>query len=204
MLLLEWCNTPDSNGLSPVQNLMSRRTRTTIPTTEALLKHEVADGVYDNIKRKRQQAKAAFDKHATPLPELQVGEPVRLQPTNPKAPWKKGLCVAKVGSRSFLMETESGSLLRRNCKFIRQDPSQAPAIPENTYSSAQNESADVESPPTWADSSAKQSQAMMQCRESPQPRVKVAEDVDTQQPQQTVMKSGRSSVCPSRFKDFVT
>ena len=49
MSLLEWRNTPDSNGLSPVQKLMSRRTRTTIPTTEALFKPEVADGVYDNI-----------------------------------------------------------------------------------------------------------------------------------------------------------
>lgn len=78
MSLLEWRNTPDSNGLSPVQKLMSRRSRTTIPTTEALLKPEVIDGVYENIKRKRQQAKAAYDKHAKPLPELHVGEPVRL------------------------------------------------------------------------------------------------------------------------------
>ena len=34
---LEWRNTPDTNGLSPVQKLMSRRSKTTIPTTEALL-----------------------------------------------------------------------------------------------------------------------------------------------------------------------
>ena len=60
MSLREWRNTPDSNGLSPGQKLMSRRSRTTIPTTEALLKPEVIDGVYENIKRKRQQAKAAY------------------------------------------------------------------------------------------------------------------------------------------------
>lgn len=205
MSLLEWRNTPDSNGLSPVQKLMSRRTRTTIPTTEALLKPEVADGVYDNIKRKRQQAKAAFDKRATPLPELQVGEPVRLQPTNPKAPWEKGSCVAKVGPRSFLIETESGGLLRRNRKFIRQDPSQAPVISENTHSSAKNQtSAVMESPPTWEDSSVKQSQAMTQSCESPQPRVTTAEHAETLQPQQTVTRSGRTSVRPSRLKDFVT
>ena len=203
--LLEWRNTPDSNGLSPVQKLMSRRTRTTIPTTEALLKPEVADGVYDNIKRKRQQAKAAFDKRATPLPELQVGEPVRLQPTNPKAPWEKGLCVAKVGPHSFLIETECGGLLRRNRKFIRQDPSQAPVISENTHSSAKNQtSAVMESPPTWEDSSVKQSQAMTQSCESPQPRVTTAEHAETLQPQQTVTRSGRTSVRPSRLKDFVT
>ena len=205
MSLLEWRNTPDSNGLSPVQKLMSRRTRTTIPTTEVLLKPEVADGVYDNIKRKRQQAKAAFDKRATPLPELQVGEPVRLQPTNPKAPWEKGSCVAKVGTRSFLIETECGDLLRRNRKFIRQDPSQAPVISENTHSSAKNQtSAVMESPPTWEDSSVKQSQAMTQSCESPQPRVTTAEHAETLQPQQTVTRSGRTSVRPSRLKDFVT
>ena len=46
MSLFEWRNTPDSNRLSPVQKLMSRRTRTTIPTTEALLKPEVIDFIY--------------------------------------------------------------------------------------------------------------------------------------------------------------
>ena len=119
MSLLEWRNTPDSNGLNPVQKLMSRRTRTTIPTTEALLEPGVNDGVYENIKRKRQQAKAAYDKHAKPLLELQVGEPVRLQPVNPKALWEKGSCSAKIGPRPYLIETESGNLYRRNRKFIR-------------------------------------------------------------------------------------
>ena len=128
MSLLEWCNTPDSNGLSPVQTLMSRRTQITIPTTEAFLKPEVIDGVYGNIKRKRQQAKAAYDKHAKPLPQLHVGEPVR--PVNPKAPWEKGSCVAEVGPYSFLIETESGNLYRLNRKFIRQDPSQEKASSE--------------------------------------------------------------------------
>ena len=40
---------------------MSRSSRTIFPTTKALLKPEVIDGVYENIKRKRQQAKAAYD-----------------------------------------------------------------------------------------------------------------------------------------------
>ena len=110
MSLLEWRNTPDNNGLSLVQKLMSRRTRTTIPTTEALMKPGVIDGVYENIKRERQQAKAAYDKHAKPLPELHVGEPVRLQPINPKALWEKGSCVAEIGPCSYLIETESGNL----------------------------------------------------------------------------------------------
>ena len=110
MALLEWRNTPDINNLSPTQKLMSRRTRTTIPTAEALLKPIVVEGVHDKINRKRQQTKATYDKSARPLPELQIGEPVRLQPVNPKAPWDKGSCVAKVGPRSYLIETDNGNL----------------------------------------------------------------------------------------------
>uniref|UniRef100_A0ABM0MHB3 Uncharacterized protein K02A2.6-like n=1 Tax=Saccoglossus kowalevskii TaxID=10224 RepID=A0ABM0MHB3_SACKO len=66
LALLEWRNTPDVNGSSPVQKLMSRRTRTRIPTAEALLKPQIVDGVPENIKIKRQKAKAVYDKHAKP------------------------------------------------------------------------------------------------------------------------------------------
>ena len=58
MALLGWRSTPDIHSLSPTQKLMSRRTRTTIPTAEALLKPDVVEGVHDNIKRKRQQTKS--------------------------------------------------------------------------------------------------------------------------------------------------
>ena len=50
---LEWRNTPDINNLSPTQKLISRGTRTTISTADALLKPEAVEGVHDNIKRKR-------------------------------------------------------------------------------------------------------------------------------------------------------
>ncbi|PFX16628.1 hypothetical protein AWC38_SpisGene19094 [Stylophora pistillata] len=160
---------------------MSRRTRTTIPTNVALLKPEVMDGVYGNIKRKRQQAKAAYDKHAKPLPELQEGEPVRLQPVNPKAPWEKGSCVAKVGPRSFLIETESGNLCRRN-------RSSAKSLPD-----------------AMADPPLNQATTMRQIRGSPQPKSTVVEAIVTSQPQQTVVtRSGKTSVRPSRLDDFVT
>ena len=211
MSLLEWRNTPDSNGLSPVQKLMSRRTRTTIPTTEALLKPGVNDGVYENIKRKRQQAKAAYDKHAKPLPELHVGEPVRLQPVNPKALWEKGSCVAKIGPRSYLIETESGNLYRRNRKFIRQDPSQERASSGSRGKNLPSQlSPNAESPTkslsdAQADSPLKQAPTMTQTHESRQPKSTAVEEIVTLQPQQTVVtRSGRTSVRPSRFDEFVT
>ena len=204
MSLLEWCNTPDSSGLSPVQKLMSRRSRSTIPTTEVLLKPEVIDGVYENIKRKRQQAKAAYDKHAKPLPELHVGEPVRLQPINPKAPWAKGSCVAKIGPRSYLIETEGGNLYRRNRKFIRQDPSQelAPSDSSGTNLPSHAESPTESLPGAKADSPSKQAPTMRQTHKRHQSNA--VEETVTSQPQQAVVtRSGRTSGRPSRFDDFV-
>ena len=78
--------------------------------------------MYENIKRKRQQAKATSDKHAKPLPELHVGEPVRLQPVNLKASWEKGSCVAKIGPGSYLIETESGNLYRQSTILAKIRP----------------------------------------------------------------------------------
>lgn len=199
MSLLEWRNTPDNNGLSPVQKLMSRRTRTTIPTTEALLKPGVIDGVYENIKRKRQQAKAAYDKHAKPLPKLHVGEPVRLQPVNPKALWEKGSCVAKIGPRSYLIETESGNLYRRNHKFIRQDPSQEQASFHSGGKNLPSQLSSKAESPTKSLSDAKANSPLKQAptmtHESCQPRATAVEETVSLQPQQTVVtRSGRTSV----------
>ena len=185
MALLEWRNTPDINNLSPTQKLMSRRTRTTIPTAEALLKPEVVEGVHENIKRKGQQTKATYDKSARPLPELQVGEPVGLQPINPKAPWDKGSCVENVGPRSYLIETDNGNLYGRNRKFICQDPSQRHQQPIIIDSSSTKQSSPLPKP---ADV-------------HPEPTAK--EGRKSQQPQTLVTKGGRVSLRPSRFADYV-
>ena len=74
------------------------------------LRPNVADGVYDDLKRKRQTTNASYDKHAKPLTDFLVAESVRLQPANPKAPWEKGSCAIKVASHSFLIETENENL----------------------------------------------------------------------------------------------
>ena len=144
-----------------------------------------------NIRRNRQQAKAAYDKHAKPLQELQVGEPVRLQPAvDPQASWEKGSCVTKVVPRSYPTETESGNLYRRNRKFLSQDSSQVPTLPEITDCSStdQTTTADVGMPPKSSDVQAdpKQTQLMTPNPACPQSKVTVAEDTETIRPQATV------------------
>ena len=145
------------------------------------------------------------------MPELQVGEPARLQPVNPKAPWEKGSCVAKVRPCSFRFETESGNLYRRNRKFICQDPNQEQASSDISGTNLLGQtSPDARSPAkslpdAKADSPVKQAPTVRQTHESPQPKSTAVEQILTLQPQQTVVtRSGRTSVRPSRFDEFVT
>ncbi|KAL9964864.1 hypothetical protein ACROYT_G028566 [Oculina patagonica] len=50
--ILDWQNTPTENmGSSPAQRLMSRCTRTLLPTTNQLLRPQVEEGVAEKIKR---------------------------------------------------------------------------------------------------------------------------------------------------------
>ena len=81
LAILNWRNTPtESSEYSPSQKLHSRRTWTLLPTTETLLYPAVARNVEDEIKQRRQTAKFWYDKAAKFLPELQIGQGVRMQP----------------------------------------------------------------------------------------------------------------------------
>ena len=128
LALLEWRNTPDQAGYSPMQKLNSRRARTTMPITNALLKPRVVEGVKERKEQRHREAKRHYDRNARPLPELDIGQRVRLQ-TNPgskikPSPWSNtGTCVAKVAPRSYLIESDSGQTYRRNRKDIRTDRS---------------------------------------------------------------------------------
>ena len=60
-------------------------------------------------------------------------------------------------------------------------------------------------PDAKADLLVKQASPMRQTHERPQPKCTAVEDIWNMQPQQTVVtRSGRTSVSPSRFDDFVT
>ena len=75
--ILDWRNTP-SEGMesSPVQRLMSCRTRTSLPTATELLAPQVIEGVPEKIKLKLKKAKLYHDRKTKELPELKVGERV--------------------------------------------------------------------------------------------------------------------------------
>ena len=60
---LDWTNTPTKEpGSSPKQYLMSRRTKTKLPTVDALLKSHVDTNVKKMLTMKQQQSQKYYNK----------------------------------------------------------------------------------------------------------------------------------------------
>ncbi|KAG1697909.1 putative membrane protein [Nymphon striatum] len=120
LAILNWRNTPDEHGNSPVQKLFSRRTRTVVPTSPLLLDPLIIREVTNDLIKDRQAAKAKFDRSAKELPGLVTGEMVRLQPDRKNLTWRKAWVTDEVAPRSYLVETEEGDKYRRNRKFLKK------------------------------------------------------------------------------------
>ena len=121
LALLDYRNTPTAGmKSSPCQRLMSRRTRTLVPVSSNLLYPEVIDGVSDSLELKRQKAKSYFDKNTKPLPELDIGEEVRVSDKRRKT-WQKGKCLEQLSDRSYLVQSD-GEIVRRNREDIKPMP----------------------------------------------------------------------------------
>ena len=108
-VILEWRNssTPSQDS-SPVQTshgLMSRRTRSFLPCKESLYKPEVQSMVAAQVVKKRKLAKRCRDVNAKPLPNLVIGQPVRVkvQPLLPYSDWKSGVALKRVAPRGYLV-----------------------------------------------------------------------------------------------------
>ena len=82
----EWRNSPTpSQGSSPVQRLMSPRTRSFLSSKEFLYKPKVQSAVTAQLIRKRQLAKHYHDQNAKQLPSLVTGQPVQVK-AHPQQP----------------------------------------------------------------------------------------------------------------------
>ena len=82
--ILEYRNTPIDNIASPAQMLMSRRLRSTIPTTKSQLQPRVIEEKLANSKLKSKQIlqKFYFDRGSKELPTVYQGEEVRVRQCN--------------------------------------------------------------------------------------------------------------------------
>lgn len=122
LALLEYRNTPTQGmDTSPVMRLMSRQTRTQLPTMPKLLKPTVDENVYQKIMANKDKQAANYNKGAKDLPELQKGDIVRFIPPGSTTKEAVKARVGKqVGIRSYEVITEDGAQYRRNRKHLRK------------------------------------------------------------------------------------
>ncbi len=139
---------------SPAQRLMSRRLKTSLPVTSKLLEPYVATGVVERLRYRKQLAKSCYDKSAHDLPELNIGERIRMKPLPGENPalWRVGTCLQKVAPRSYLVNV-GGSLYRRNRVHLRvAESSSSQAVDRNEPELPSMLEGDVADAPSSADS----------------------------------------------------
>ena len=112
-------NTP-SQGLdtSPAQRLLSRRTRTLLPTKASLLQTKV-EQVQQGLRSNQKRQSAYYNRSAKYLDTLKLGDCVRIQPFGPHTLWRLGKVLRAVDARSYEVQLQSGGVLRRNRKHLR-------------------------------------------------------------------------------------
>jgi hypothetical protein len=119
--LLDFRNTPQAEiGLSPAQRMFGRRTRSLIPAVSKKFEQQQLPNVKQRIESSRAKQKQYFDEGSKELPELKVGDTVRMRLPGQKT-WSKGTVVKKAGVRSFVVRV-NGKNYRRNRRQIILTP----------------------------------------------------------------------------------
>ena len=122
LALLEYRKTPSQElGTSPVQRLMSRRTRAQLPIIPKLLRPVVQPKIYQKLLAKKERQVFAYNRGVKDLGALRSGDTVRLVPPgNPSKEAVKAKVERCVGTRSFEVATEDGARYRRNRRHLRK------------------------------------------------------------------------------------
>jgi len=119
MALLEFRNTPLPCGYSPAQLLMSRRLKSTLPTTNKQLAPEVIDRktARESMQAARLKSKLYHDRNAKPLSQLNPGDRVTYQSGKV---WEPAVVTSQYSPRSYVIRTPEGTQYRRNRIHLRK------------------------------------------------------------------------------------
>lgn len=118
---------------------MARRLRTPLPVSDTLLEPSVITGVTEKLRVKHQTAKHWYDKSARDLPELSIGQDIRMIPLpgDRTGRWRRGVCLQQVGPRSYLVDVEA-TFYRRNRVDLRPAEKEAPGHQTEQFSKQQS------------------------------------------------------------------
>jgi hypothetical protein len=121
LAILDYRNAPtQGSDTSPVQKLMSRRTKTRLPTAAKLLKPKVPKSVHKEIEHSQRRQQRYYNPGAKNLTPLKIGDKVRVQPVGHDKKWKFATVKKKLNFRSYEVQTERGQILRRNRKHLKK------------------------------------------------------------------------------------
>lgn len=119
LAILEHRNTP-SQGFhaSPAQRLMSKRTKTLLPTHDSLLQPGVVNTEHA-VKDNQHKQTFYYNRGAKDLRPLQQGEQVRVQlDTKHRSDWTPAKVLRIANNRSYTVKLENGTVVRRNRKTV--------------------------------------------------------------------------------------
>ena len=121
LALLAFGNTPTEGvGTSPAHRRFSRRTKTLLPTTTALLQPAVISGQMQKIQKTKEKQAAAYKRAAKPLQPLSLDETVRVQPIKTESrKWEKATVSRTLPIRLYEVVTADGRTYRRNRRHLR-------------------------------------------------------------------------------------
>jgi len=193
--LLQYRNAPLKGlDVSPAQLLLSRSLRTKLPALNQNLHPKVMNARKELVFRQQRQ-KMYHDRTSKPLPSLTKGDVVRVQHNGT---WTRGE-VSQVHSapRSYIVNTEEGSALRRNRRDLIQTKEDPPIDrpPMEDVSLQAQDQREVEMQASDPDSSS------VIRSSGNQPAEEIMESDGLRSSMKT--RSGRMSKPPVRFSDYL-
>ena len=132
LAFLDYRNPPtQAMTTSPAQRLMGGRTKTLLLTPQSLLMPKTTlPGIEKSQLKERQRAQAKYyNRNAKDLSTLSEGDVVRMKPFKLGAKsWPKAQVTARLDERSYTVETENGTVYRRNRQHLKKT-SESPIQP---------------------------------------------------------------------------
>jgi len=170
--------------------MFSRRTRTILPTADALLSTPGAEAAHASLTEAKRRQAAYHDRGAKERPPLQVGQPVRVK-IDQSGDWRKAEVARKLPHRSYEVQLEGGTKLRRTSRHVRFT-SEPPIIITDGGDDSPSAAPPASDPPAAR-------------KTNPDVRVRPAKPAtaaaDASVSPATVTRSGRTVKRPARYQD---
>ncbi len=200
--LLNLRNTPsETSNQSPVQQLFGRRTRTLIPTTSCQLIPQTL-GSTKQLKEDKTACKIVnLNQHRKDLPQLMIGDTVRLQPIDNSNTWKEATITKQTDSKTYEVQDERGRKYRRNRGYLRKTRKSQHSIPHcpprtSTMNLAATdtteETANNQTEKTTTNADCTSAETILSNNPPPEPRPTTEAH--------TITRSGRRVIRPERYE----